>query len=48
MMENGTTTPFLVKKRVKGGESGGTVLDNSSSYSGKSRSNGNFVVVVMF
>lgn len=26
---------------------GGTVLDNSSSYSGKSRSNGNCVVVIV-
>ena len=41
MMEKGTMTPFLMKMSVKGEGAGGNVTNNGSSYSGKSRPNGN-------
>lgn len=33
MMENGTITPFLVKRSIKGEEGGGGIINNGSSYS---------------
>jgi hypothetical protein len=41
MMENGTSTSFLVKMSTKGeGGDGRYIINNGSSYSGKSRPNG--------
>lgn len=41
MMENGTVTPFLVKRSVKGEKgAGGDVTNNGASPSGKTRPNG--------